>query len=98
MVDLPRWGMPWPARRKTRPFCVSGGIFSASLPLSVGTCTSPPSMATVSGTAIVVVQIVALAFEGGVGADGDIQIKVAAGAATVARLSLAGDAYPRAGG
>ena len=56
-MDLPRWGIPCPARRKTRPFWVSGGIFSASLPFGVGTCTSPPRIATESGTGMVVFRL-----------------------------------------
>src|SRR5579883_1642084 len=51
-VSSPRSaGRPWPPRRNTRPFCVSAGTFMLScVPLSVGTLTSPPSMALVNGT------------------------------------------------
>ena len=43
-------GIPFPLSRNTRPFCVSGGIVSATFrPVIVGASTSPPSIATASG-------------------------------------------------
>src|SRR5581483_3593230 len=52
LPSRPSRGMPRPASLNTRPFCVSGGIFSITLAVIVGTSTSPPSAAVATGTSM----------------------------------------------
>ena len=63
--------MPWRPNRKTRPFCDSGGNFSATCPVTVGTTASAPRIASYSGTVYLRREIVALALEARMRLHGD---------------------------